>query len=75
MIHESRDPSNMWAISFRYQARIVSGLANQATCAKAFRPEALGDLDERGSLWIGQPQSGWQVCPQNAILGSQVFVR
>ena len=32
------DRSNFAAINRRYQARIVSGLATQATCARALRP-------------------------------------
>src|SRR5580704_7392795 len=32
------EPSNFWATSLRYHARIVSGLATQATSRGAFRP-------------------------------------
>src|SRR5215472_19162299 len=35
------EPSNLWAISRRYQARIVSGLATQATFPRALRPTRL----------------------------------
>jgi hypothetical protein len=35
------DPSNWRAISPQYQARIVSGLATQATCSSALRPSLL----------------------------------
>jgi hypothetical protein len=31
------DPSNLWATSLRYHARIVSGLDTQAICRRAFR--------------------------------------
>jgi hypothetical protein len=36
--------------------------------------QPIGDLSERGSLGIGQPQAGGQLAVQNAILGDQVFV-
>src|SRR5215469_4000959 len=32
------EPSNLWAISLRYQARMVSGLAREATWARALHP-------------------------------------
>ena len=35
------EPSNLWATALRYHARIVSGLATQATCRRAFRPSRL----------------------------------
>jgi hypothetical protein len=37
-------------------------------------PEALTNLGERGPFRIRQPQAGWQVCPQNLVLGCQVLV-
>src|SRR6516162_6034431 len=36
-----REPSNLRAISRRYQVRIVSGLATQATFSRALRPTRL----------------------------------
>jgi hypothetical protein len=35
------EPSNFWAINLRYQARIVSGFATQATSWSALRPRRL----------------------------------
>ena len=35
------EPSNFWAINFRYQARIVSGLAMLAISLSALRPRRL----------------------------------
>src|SRR5579864_7382682 len=35
------EPSNLLAISLRYQARMVAGLATRATSAKALRPSRL----------------------------------
>jgi hypothetical protein len=46
------EPSNFRAISFRYQAKMVSGLATQATYFSAVRPSRLpisASVDRSGS--------------------------
>src|SRR5215472_4269492 len=41
---------------------------------QSFAPESLADLSQRTSLRIRQAQPGWQVRPQNSVLGDQVLV-
>jgi hypothetical protein len=41
---------------------------------QSFTPEALADFSQGGSFRIGQAQSGRQVCAQNSIFCSQVFI-
>src|SRR5262249_25465556 len=47
------EPSNFWAMSFRYQARIVSGLATQATSRSTLRPDAFRSQPR-------SPARGWR---------------
>src|SRR5215472_6081526 len=56
-----REPSNLRAISRRYQARIVSGLATQATLSRAFRRSRFPISPSGASLEIRQAQPCWQV--------------
>ena len=65
------EPSNFGATSLRYQARMVSGLAVLATSRSALHPT---DLGEGGALGIIQPQSRWQLRPQNTVLRDQIFI-
>jgi hypothetical protein len=49
-------------------------LGNASDLSQGFAPEAFADLGEGGTLGIAQPQSRWQLRPQNAVLRSQIFV-
>ena len=53
---------------------MVSGLAVQATCWSPYTSESFSDLGQREPLRIGEPESGRQAYPQNAVLGGQVLI-
>jgi hypothetical protein len=53
---------------------MVSGLATEATWAKALRPSRLPIFGQHGSFRIGQAQSGRQVCAQHPIFSCQEFI-
>src|SRR5260370_14226389 len=66
------EPSNLWAISLRYQARMVSGRATLSTSARAFWP-TMTDLGERTSLRVRDLQPPFQLVLQDPIFSDQIF--
>src|SRR5262245_40688739 len=84
-LHFRRDP---WAAGtgttmgpvelLRYQSSIPgqkgSRLGSAGDILQSFAAQSFGDLGQSGSLGIGQAESGWQVCSENAILGRKIFV-
>ena len=63
----------MRAIRRRYQARMVSGLATQAT-GRGATPQPLADFRQSGALWIGETQTRRKMGSEDAILGDQVLI-
>jgi hypothetical protein len=61
-------------MSRRYQAKMVSSFGDAGDLSKRFASHTLSDLSERSALGITQPQSGWQLRPQNTILRGQIFI-
>src|SRR5580704_13663460 len=68
------EPPNLCAMSRRYQARMVSGPATQATCCKRLPTESLTDLGQRGPLSIVQSQDLFTMRFQDPILRREVLV-
>jgi hypothetical protein len=52
---------------------MVSGWATQATSARCFGPNALGDSSECKPFRVGKPQAPGEVTAENPILRYQVF--
>jgi hypothetical protein len=50
------------------------GLGHGGDLGQSLAPESLADFSQGGSLWIGQAQSGGQVCTQKPIFCCQIFL-
>jgi hypothetical protein len=50
------------------------GLGDAGYRSECFASQALTDLGEGGALGIAQPQSRWQLRPQNTVLCGQIFI-
>ena len=68
------EPSNLRAMSRRYQARMVSGLATQDDLLKRSPAEPLADFSEGRSLGIRKAHTGGKVGAEDAILSCEVFI-
>ncbi len=42
-------------------------------CCQTLSPESFRDLGQSGTSSIGEPQPGWGVCPEDSILGGEIF--
>jgi hypothetical protein len=49
-------------------------LGNPRDVLQGFTAESLGDLAQGGSLGVRQPQAGWKLGSEDAILGGEVFI-
>jgi hypothetical protein len=65
-----RDLSNLCAIRVQYQARMVPGLATQATWARALRLPISASV----ALFGSERRKRGGKCPHDAIFSGQVFI-
>ena len=68
------EPSNLLAISLRYQTRMVAGLATRATSARALRPSRLPISASVDLSGLDKRSRGRQVRSHDPVFRSQVLI-
>jgi hypothetical protein len=68
------DPSNLLAMSFRYQASSVSGFATAANSSKAFRPSRWAISDNVAFSASDNNNPAFDLDSQDPVLCNQIFV-